>query len=62
MKRAIILTVRKTLEFNMTTIYRWAFIGEVIDAIESTNLWEVDVYDGGVVGATLDDYVEKFCY
>ncbi len=60
MKRAIILTVRKTLEFNMTTIYRWAFIGEVIDAIESTNLWEVDVYDGGVVGATLDDYVEKF--
>jgi anaerobic magnesium-protoporphyrin IX monomethyl ester cyclase len=55
--QAIILTVRKALEFNLTTIYRWAFLGEVADAIQKTGFWEIDIFDGAVNDAHLDDYL-----
>lgn len=58
-KKALLLTIRNTLEFNFTTIYRWAFLGEVVDAIESTNIWSVDVFDGAVYDAYFDDYIKR---
>lgn len=59
MKKALILTVRKSLEYNFTTIYRWAFLGEVAEAIIKTGFWDVEIYDGGVLDAYFDDYIEK---
>lgn len=56
--RSIIITVRKALEFNTTLIYRWAFLGEVADAIERTGHWTVDVFDGAVFDSSLDEYIE----
>ncbi len=55
--RAAIITVRKSLEFNYTLIYRWAFLGEVADAIEGTEIWDVDIFDGAILNYHLDDYV-----
>ncbi len=55
--RAIILTVRKSLELNLTTIYRWAFLGEVADSITQTGIWQVEIFDGAVLDAYFDDYI-----
>ena len=60
MLRAVILTVQQSLEFNFTPVYRWAFLGEVVDAIERLGNWDVDVFDGAVLDARLDDYVRVF--
>lgn len=56
MNNCLVLTVRKSLEWNFTAIYRWAFIGEVASAIESIGLWQVDIFDGALSDAHLDDY------